>query len=476
MVQRFTKLRDEVEVEEEDPSSLKETTNPAGSIGTSANNNNNNESSLSLEVNSSTPFILHPSTFRTTELAATTTTTTTNEKNNPMQTMPSVANERHPEMNILASTLSSPSALSDSLLSVSNPNVQTLHRHHHFHNNTHEFHHKNPHYSKVSNLKVVVSPPTNQVQARLLHDFPNGGEQQFLHNTYHMERNDELSCTNEGYVKCHNSVNIHNNIDEYHLGEVNLREKGKIVLGGNRPQHYNNLDDLKEESFHMGDEEQDYDLVTDKSLDKIESVNSLNTAGSEEEIKKLTSNQKSALYATNVKIEQKTPSPRKMIRTKSNVTECSTSSQSSAMDPIDSSRKSAVPTGMCKNHTDVKGIDKCTFCNENICQECKVDPKEIPSLVKILYHRNMSNVVCHQCHEEHLKEINIIWLIVGGIFLGIVFPPLLIAAPLICILRTRNRKLKKVGWILFWTISFAVFALILIACISVIILKHVHVF
>ncbi|KAG2377749.1 hypothetical protein C9374_008834 [Naegleria lovaniensis] len=317
---RFTKLRDE-----EDDASSQETV-ITGHIGIADMGHTNHHHSTNNAAITTTKHEDGPLNTQTTPqtLPNPTNQSPTHHRDQPV---PQII------LSLSSSTISSPATLSDSLLSVSNPSVRTLHCNHH---HIQHHHNKNPQFAKASDLKITVAPPTNHVQAHLLsHGSPN--EQQQLHNiSYHMERNDELSFTNEGYVIFHNSVNIHNDV-------ANVREKGTHVLGNIRSQHHNSSDNLREESFHMGDEEQEYDLVTDKSLDKIESTNSLKTAGSEDEMKTLATNQKTALLtANNVIAETCVSTPKKMIRTKSNVTDISsTSSQSSVMDPIDSSKRPA---------------------------------------------------------------------------------------------------------------------------------------
>ena len=95
----------------------------------------------------------------------------------------------------------------------------------------------------------------------------------------------------------------------------------------------------------------------------------------------------------------------------------------------------------CKFHQDMNATWICSKCHCDVCELCSMSKMGVTD-----------PMICHHCHDERVKDMNMIWLVVGALFLGLIFPPLLVAAPIVIIMRSNNPTFKKIGWILFWSI------------------------
>ena len=125
----------------------------------------------------------------------------------------------------------------------------------------------------------------------------------------------------------------------------------------------------------------------------------------------------------------------------------------------------------CVNHPDMVALCKCHVCGTDICGKCRNESEGVAHSIKVLLHSKDTSIVCNNCWEEHSREVNMVWLFIGAILLGVIFPPLLVGAPVICLLRTKNPSTRKIGWILFWVTLFGVLFLGIMAFVAVVVLK-----
>ena len=210
------------------------------------------------------------------------------------------------------------------------------------------------------------------------------------------------------------------------LSDKQLTKMGKKQLKTKLLSH----DSLNDEGFHMeietlSSDKKNYESVVsnkpykqqDVSLDRLCSIDSMKSAGSVVEVKSILKN-------STVKTETQPPK-------------------------------------------------KCTYHQEMdaswICEKCKNDVCELCSMSKMATSNPM---ICHHCFDERAKNLNMIWLWIGAFCIGIICPPLMVAAPLVIILRSQNEKFKRIAWIFFWVITFGLFFLLSSGLIIAIALKY----